>query len=130
MKWDGELYLELHNGTYTTMAEMKNYCRRMEIRFRDLEFVASLAQMLDPANYKYDVGKLRDLWQIFLFDQFHDVLPGTCIGLAYEDTRKNYQELMKETESMVNEAMAVVVNCLIGAEETVNHISKLVQIRP
>lgn len=49
MTWEGELYLELHNGTYTTMAENKKYNRNMEILFRDLEILSSIASI--TTNY-------------------------------------------------------------------------------
>lgn len=42
-RWVGELYLELHNGTYTTHAAMKSLCRRAEFLFRDAEFLLSQA---------------------------------------------------------------------------------------
>ena len=87
MKWEGELYLELHNGTYTSVAEIKNYCRRMEIRLRDIEIALSIASFMNPEGFKYDISEVNDIWHTFLIDQFHDVLPGTCIGLAYIDTR-------------------------------------------
>ena len=51
MKWDGELYLELHNGTYTTMADNKKYNRRMEIMLRDVEIISSIAAILDPDHF-------------------------------------------------------------------------------
>jgi alpha-mannosidase len=45
MTWEGELYLELHNGTYTNMAEHKYYNRFMEILFRDIEFFYYIAEI-------------------------------------------------------------------------------------
>jgi alpha-mannosidase len=50
MKWDGELYLELHNGTYTTMAENKKYNRFAEIMLRDTEIFSSLAALISSQN--------------------------------------------------------------------------------
>ena len=99
MKWEGELYLELHNGTYTSVAEIKNYCRRMEIRLRDVEILSSLATLLTPpdSTFKYDISEITDIWHTFLIDQLHDVLPGTCIGLTYVDTRQNFKELTVRT---------------------------------
>ncbi len=87
MKWEGELYLELHNGTYTSVAEIKNYCRRMDIKLRDVEILNSLATFTKENGFSYDIQSITDMWHIFLIDQFHDVLPGTCIGLTYIDTR-------------------------------------------
>lgn len=42
-RWVGELYLELHNGTYTTHADMKRLCRKAEMELRDAEFFLSQA---------------------------------------------------------------------------------------
>lgn len=53
MKWEGELYLELHNGTYTSVAEVKNYCRRMEVRLRDAEIISMLAGYSSNGEFQY-----------------------------------------------------------------------------
>ena len=45
MTWEGELYLELHNGTYTTMAEHKFYNRYMETLLRDVEFFSYICEL-------------------------------------------------------------------------------------
>jgi alpha-mannosidase len=67
MKWEGELYLELHNGTYTSMAEVKKYCRHMEILLRDTEILSVIASLLDP-SYKYELEQIREIWRTFLID--------------------------------------------------------------
>ena len=67
MTWEGELYLELHNGTYTTMAENKKYNRKMEILLRDVEIISSVATILD-SSYKYQIEDIREMWRTFLFD--------------------------------------------------------------
>jgi alpha-mannosidase len=46
MTWEGELYLELHNGTYTSMSEHKFYNRFMEILLRDVELLHYLSDLL------------------------------------------------------------------------------------
>jgi alpha-mannosidase len=45
MTWEGELYLELHNGTYTNMAEHKYYNRFMETLLRDIEIFYYIAEI-------------------------------------------------------------------------------------
>jgi len=45
MTWEGELYLELHNGTFTSMAEHKYYNRYMEILLRDVEIFYNIAEL-------------------------------------------------------------------------------------
>ncbi|XP_055352716.1 alpha-mannosidase 2C1-like [Paramacrobiotus metropolitanus] len=79
--WSGELYLELHNGTYTTQAELKRNIRMAQNLFRDGEF-------LDAVMYAFigiEPVDRREQWQDFLLQQFHDVLPGTSIGKVFED---------------------------------------------
>ena len=46
MTWEGELYLELHNGTFTTMAEHKFYNRYMETLLRDVEIFFYLSTLI------------------------------------------------------------------------------------
>jgi alpha-mannosidase len=126
-KWEGELYLELHNGTYTSVAEIKNYCRRMEIRLRDLEMLSVIASLADRENgHRYKLEQINDMWHTFLIDQFHDVLPGTCIGLTYEDTRQNFEELSAKSETLLTEA----VESLLGHYLDGYTLTSLRQVRP
>ncbi|MCF7815264.1 MAG: alpha-mannosidase 2c1, partial [Candidatus Cloacimonetes bacterium] len=41
--WVGELYLELHRGTYTTQSLMKKHNRKLEQKLHDVEFLGVLA---------------------------------------------------------------------------------------
>lgn len=125
MKWEGELYLELHNGTYTSVAEIKNYCRRMEIRLRDVEVLASFASLI--GGFNYELEEINDIWQTFLIDQFHDVLPGTCIGLTYIDTRQNFKELSARTETLASNALKSLLSNFFEDEYK---IVKICQVRP
>ena len=40
--WDGELYLEMHRGTFTTKSNMKRANRRLEYKLRDAEILSVL----------------------------------------------------------------------------------------
>ena len=51
MNWEGELYLEGHNGTYTSMAEHKYYNRYMEILLRDVEIFYYTAQIMSKNKF-------------------------------------------------------------------------------
>jgi len=70
MTWEGELYLELHNGTYTNMAEHKYYNRYMETLFRDIEFFYYFAEIAYPEIHKpvFSHQNIRDMWHVFLID--------------------------------------------------------------
>ncbi len=95
MTWDGELYLELHNGTYTTMANNKKYNRTSEFLIRDTELFATIVCALEKSNTRYNATLFADTWRKIMLFQFHDVLPGTCIGPVYEVTEREYPALQK-----------------------------------
>ena len=50
-QWVGELYLELHRGTYTSQAFVKAGNRHMEARLRETEALALLA-LLHTGGYR------------------------------------------------------------------------------
>ncbi|MBI3947064.1 MAG: alpha-mannosidase [Armatimonadetes bacterium] len=96
--WVGELYLELHRGTYTTQAHNKLMNRRCELLLRDAEFYASIR----PDGLKsYPAAALERCWKLVLLNQFHDVLPGSSIGRVYADSRQQYAEVMETGEDLV-----------------------------
>ena len=43
--WDGELYFEMHRGTYTSQAANKRYNRKTEVLLHDLESIAMAADL-------------------------------------------------------------------------------------
>jgi alpha-mannosidase len=85
--WFGELYFELHRGTYTTQSKNKYNNRRSEFLLRDLELLTTMASLKDPA-YIYPKQQLDDMWEGVLLCQFHDCLPGSSIEMCYDDSDK------------------------------------------
>ncbi|MGI9039075.1 MAG: alpha-mannosidase, partial [Gemmatimonadota bacterium] len=84
--WDDELYLEYHRGTYTTQAEIKRRNRRSESMLRTVEPLAALA--LPAAAYPREA--IESAWRQVLFNQFHDILPGSGIPEIYVDAKATY----------------------------------------
>jgi alpha-mannosidase len=78
----GELYLEYHRGTYTTQARMKQDNRTSESLLSAAEFVSVLAGLQEYPPI------LRNAWEDTLLLQFHDIIPGSSIGMVYEDAQK------------------------------------------
>ena len=83
--WYGELYFELHRGTYTTQANNKRNNRQSEVMLRDIELLATIASVKDT-SYKYPKKELDDMWESVLLCQFHDCLPGSSIEMCYDDS--------------------------------------------
>ncbi|MBQ9789014.1 MAG: alpha-mannosidase [Lentisphaeria bacterium] len=87
--WDGELYLEMHRGTLTTQAKVKKGNRRCEEALMAVEALYAGSEL---ANYP--AKELDRLWKLLLLNQFHDILPGSSIGMVYERTHKEHQEIL------------------------------------
>ncbi|MDR1061765.1 MAG: glycosyl hydrolase-related protein [Clostridiales bacterium] len=107
-KWQGELYLELHRGTYTSIARNKRYNRKAEIAMRGLEFAAAARIMLTGSAAEYPAGSIDRMWETILLNQFHDVIPGSSIGEVYEDSQAMYEDLLAKARELTDEALEAV----------------------
>ncbi|MFE5320840.1 alpha-mannosidase [Paenibacillus sp. NPDC056579] len=103
-RWDGELYLELHRGTYTSQAYVKKMNRHMENKLRDAEVVSTFwGSVSDFASYPKQ--QLDESWKIVLRNQFHDILPGSSIPEVYEDCRIEYAEAEQLAERSLQDSL-------------------------
>ncbi|KAI8597961.1 glycosyl hydrolases family 38 N-terminal domain-containing protein, partial [Dissophora ornata] len=106
-EWKGELYFELHRGTYTSHGAIKKYNRKLEFVLRDIE-IASTMCMNYGREFKYPKDDLDTFWKNLLLNQFHDVLPGSSIELANIDARAIY----KDIESKAKKLQDDILDCL------------------
>src|SRR6185437_11048480 len=67
--WAGELYLELHRGTYTSQARTKRGNRRSEALLHEAELWSATAAI--RAGVDYPAEELREAWRTVLLQQFH-----------------------------------------------------------
>jgi len=87
--WKDELYLEYHQGTYTTQAKMKEWNRRSESLLTNAEKLSSIASLYGKT---YHGGDLEEAWRNVLFNQFHDILPGSGIRENYIDATEKFKK--------------------------------------
>lgn len=95
-RWVGELYFELHRGTYTTQAKTKLENRQSEILLQDAEMLSSLALLTASSageDFDYPISKLTQCWKLVLKNCFHDTLPGSCIAEVYRETAEDYAKV-------------------------------------
>lgn len=103
--WRGEIYLEFHRGTYTSQADIKKFNRLGEVKLHDLELIASYASIVN-LNYDYPAKELVSLWQDLCLGQFHDIIPGSCIGMVYyEEAKPMYRKLLAKADKLIKEAL-------------------------
>ncbi len=97
-KWDGELYLEMHRGTFTTKSKMKRYNRQLEYKLREAEIISTLRH-LKGAVYPHE--EIRDIYKKLLINQFHDILPGSHITPVYRDAMADYEEIERRVDKII-----------------------------
>ena len=101
--WDGELYLELHRGTYTSQSETKRGNRLCETALNRAEFLRAWAKL--SAALPYPRETLRRCWETLCLNQFHDILPGSSIHPVYEDTAQQHGEILETCEKLCEDAV-------------------------
>ncbi|CAM2950470.1 alpha-mannosidase [Skermania piniformis] len=104
--WSGELYLELHRGTYTTQAKTKQGNRRSEHLLREAELWGTTAAVRAGFDYPYD--ELEQLWHLVLLQQFHDILPGSSIAWVHHDAERNYAAIAQRAGAIIDTAVATL----------------------
>lgn len=100
--WVGELYLELHRGTYTTQALMKKHNRLLELGLRDTEFLCAVSGA-------WPKQELDRIWKNTLLNQFHDILPGSSITWVYKDASRESQANLKQLGAIRDKAVTKLV---------------------
>lgn len=98
-KWDGELYLEMHRGTFTTKSVLKQYNRKLEYKLREAEIISVLRA---AAGIRYPKEVLTECYKKLLINQFHDIIPGSHINPVYKDAVEDYEWIDKQLDLILN----------------------------
>lgn len=115
--WVGELYLELHRGTFTSQARSKQSNRQAEFLYREAELLNGWASLYGMSSRQ---TLLNEGWRRILLNQFHDVLPGSSIPEVYADAQRIYEEARAIGEQVCTEALATLSARLGGGEMLLN----------
>ena len=100
--WDGELYFQYHRGVETSQSEEKRENRKNEVQILDAEKLASIDTLFGAV---YPQEKLDDSWKKILFNQFHDILPGSGIHINYVDAVEKYEEAERVDGDIIRGAL-------------------------
>jgi len=91
------------SGTYAAHSGVKHWNRMAENRLLTAEKFATLAYWLKGQDYPKK--ELDRAWKNVLFNQFHDILAGTSLEIAYEDSRNEYGEALAIADRALNYAI-------------------------
>ena len=106
-KWVGELYLEFHRGTYTSIGKVKKANRYSEFLLGNAEALSAIDLSLGGS---YDAKGLNENWKKVLHNQFHDILPGSSIKEVYDGTDKDYAEIAEYGNTVIDEKLNTIAN--------------------
>ena len=101
--YKGELYLEKHQGTYTTQGRSKRLNRKTEYALEDVETLSAVAFL---KGRPYPQEKLDRWWKEALLYQFHDIIPGSSVGRVYKESVPRYEAILKEIEEEKRSALS------------------------
>ena len=107
--YEGELYLEKHQGTYTSQARNKLNNRLLERALHKCEWLAAAALI---RGIDYDREMLRRVWKEVLLYQFHDIIPGSSIARVYTESVARYEKMLEE----LNELRKTAIRAMAGGE--------------
>lgn len=99
-EYKGELYLEKHQGTYTTQGKVKKNNRQCEVLLHFAEWICTMAYMQGKA---YPHKELEEIWKEVLLYQFHDILPGSSIHRVYEECNARYEIIKKRLNDIIDD---------------------------
>ncbi len=108
--YTGELYLELHRGTLTNQHNIKHNNRKSELALRDLEYL-TVSNAVKEGKAASD-EKIRPLYETLLMNQFHDILPGTCIPSAHKLSLEQTGKLLETAGKLISEAVSGSGDCV------------------
>ncbi|MEL4318553.1 glycoside hydrolase family 38 C-terminal domain-containing protein [Leifsonia sp. YIM 134122] len=95
----GELYLETHQGTYTTQAQIKRHNRLVERKLHEVEALAVLVG--DDSR-----PVLEEHWREVLLNQFHDIIPGSSIERVNREAIATYERIEADLDAYADELIA------------------------
>ncbi|HME55151.1 MAG TPA: glycoside hydrolase family 38 C-terminal domain-containing protein [Candidatus Lokiarchaeia archaeon] len=98
--WNDELYLECHQGTLTSIHMIKENNQTAEVILHAIEYLNALGVLAGGKDHQPEIN---ELWKTVLFNQFHDVLPGSSIIEVYRDAARDYQSLYNRLYEMRDE---------------------------
>jgi len=99
---DGELNY-IFEGCYTSESSIKRANRVSENILPEIEAISLVAGA--AAGFPYPTDDIRRGWRLAMFNQFHDILPGSGIHATYEYAQGLFQEIQAIAEAVRTRAL-------------------------
>src|SRR5215472_3034166 len=103
--WRDELYFEYHRGVFTTQAETKKRIRTTEELLLNAEKFAAFSTQW---GHVYPSEQFDRGWKDLLFDDFHDVFPGSGIAVNYLDAKRNLEDVQRVANGILRDSLGEI----------------------
>jgi alpha-mannosidase len=137
--YNSELYLELHRGCYTTHAEQKRFNRYCENLLYQAELFFTIANLVttpisgnslqgivfshyvqnsrkkqgsQEQSNQNNIDLLEIAWKKVLFNQFHDILPGTSIPEVFTEANQEWQQAISIGETILQQSLQAIASLI------------------
>jgi alpha-mannosidase len=111
-RYVGELYFQAHRGTFTTQAKTKQGMRRAEFALREAELWGVAARALH--GFDFSPATLGETWHKVLLNQFHDILPGSCIERVKLEAETDLAEALTAAQAQAKKAAGALLDDAAG----------------
>ena len=111
-------------GCYTAQSNIKRANRKSENALIEAEMAALVAKGVAGMPYPYEA--IYTGWKHAMFNQFHDILPGSGIHPTYEHAQGLFQEILAQTGMVKTRALrkiASLVNTAVGQVSNLPNLS-------
>ena len=106
--WDDEMYLETHRGTKTTQVDIKHYHRLAEQWAATAENLCTIVNVVSPKLVEYQKDSVFEIWRKVLFNEFHDILPGSSIPDVYKLAIKELKASINDAQNLIKDCMEII----------------------
>ena len=72
----------------------------------------ALSAIASLAGRPYPRAALTTAWQAVLLNQFHDILPGSSVREVYEDTERQYGEILSQGQTLRDGALQAFASAM------------------
>ncbi len=103
--WRDELYLELHRGCATSRPDQKRHNRTLERLLREADTALALLAAAGGGDRSGSPQPEPTDWRPLLFQQFHDILPGTSIPEVFEQAEPIWRRARRQSRARRDQAL-------------------------
>lgn len=107
--WRDELYLELHRGCATSRPDQKRHNRTLERLLREADTALALLTAAGGGDRPGAPQPEGTDWHPLLFQQFHDILPGTSIPEVFDQAEPIWRRARRQSRERRDGALRLLL---------------------